>query len=311
MKKVLVILLLIAMLPVLAAQEDLVLRSEVDRAKATTGDLITFTVSIDSIEGLKVQLPEFGEKIEGFRVVDFGSSDPVVEDGRVNYRRWYKLRADIVGTYILPAIELVYDDKAGKEQTAKTSEIFIEVASVLKEGDEQGDIRDLKDLSSSPRRLTTLSIVLIAVMVVAIVFVVFLYRRKRKGKEIALPVIPPHEVALQRLNALKSEELLQNNQQKRFHFALSEIIRNYFEGMFELTTTDMTIEEIRSRMSDVKSLDDDLKKLFLSMLTRTDIVKFTDTISSEEEGELLLGDAFEFVDKTKPEVVVEQEDSVI
>ena len=80
---------------------------------------------------------------------------PRDEDGRRILERWYKLRADLVGSYVLPPVELAYrlaataGEPAASEtpaESVQTSEIFIEVQSVLPAGGEATDIRGLKPL---------------------------------------------------------------------------------------------------------------------------------------------------------------------
>ena len=122
----------------------------VDRAVATTGDLITYRITVDHDPSYEVEIPEPGSEIAGFRIVDIGDEEPREERGRRVRERWYQLRADLVGSYVLPAVEVAFrhvDD--GPEEAVRTvaaSEIFVEVESVLPAGGEVTDIRDIKRL---------------------------------------------------------------------------------------------------------------------------------------------------------------------
>ena len=65
------------------ALEPVETRSSVDRAVATTGDLITFSVTVDYESTLEVRIPEPGSEIAGFRIVDIGREEPLDNRGRI------------------------------------------------------------------------------------------------------------------------------------------------------------------------------------------------------------------------------------
>ena len=122
----------------------------VDRAVATTGDLITYRVEVDADPAYQVEIPEAGAEIAGFRIVDVGREEPLEKGGRVVRQQWYQLRADLVGSYVLPPVAVRYRRAGAAEtdpwQTQSTSEIFVEVESVLPTEGEATDIRGLKPL---------------------------------------------------------------------------------------------------------------------------------------------------------------------
>ncbi len=123
----------------------------IDRAVATTGDVLTYTVAVDYDPAYTIDAPETGAEIAGFRIIDTRREEPRTMGDRTVEERWYKLRADLVGSYVLPAITVRYapgEGQEGETGEVKTSEIFVEVASVLPaEGEETAtDIRGLKEL---------------------------------------------------------------------------------------------------------------------------------------------------------------------
>ena len=108
--------------------EPLTMQASVDHATPSVGDTITFTLSAEYDTTLKgIELPEIGNEIKGFRIVDFGAEPAIEDDGRTRIKKWYKLQTDISGSYVLPAIKLTYQTASGEQKNAQTSEIFIEV----------------------------------------------------------------------------------------------------------------------------------------------------------------------------------------
>lgn len=298
----------------------------VDRAVATTGDIITYTVRVEHDPGYEVDLPEPGAEIAGFRVVDLGR-EPVREArGRTVEERWYKLRADLVGSYVLPPLTVTYrprspeadpgDDEpvpqeAGDESraelgetTLETSEIFVEVESVLPADGEVTDIRDLKPLRPLEEGWGwrwwlgvgggALALVLGALGLV--------YWRRREPPEV--PPIPPHELAFQALDELRRTDFQDHEALRRYYFDLSQVLRAYVEGRFGLNATDLTTEEILAAATTLPRLANGQSEALRRFLVDTDAVKFAAHVPSSQEIEETYERALSFVEATRPVAVM-------
>ncbi len=302
-------------------------RSRVDRAIATTGDVITYRVSVDHDPGYEVQLPETGAEIAGFRIIDVGSEEPREEDGRRIVERWYQLRADLVGSYVLPPVEVAYrpaeatgveepaaedagstDGDAGWE-TVETSEIFIEVQSVLPEDGEATDIRGLKPLRQVK---TPTPWWWFAAGGGAAVLLGLLGRLlwRRFHKPVVVPPRPAHEIAYEALERLRQTDFEDLEAMRRFHFDISEVIRGYVENRFTLNATDLTTEEIVEALGEVRGLAGDDEGRLRLFLAATDQVKFAAYEPSEAEIEGTYEGALSFVEATRerPEETAVAED---
>ncbi len=286
-----------------------VISAKVNKAKVTTGDLFTYAVKLDVDKKFSVTLPELGGTIASFRVVEFGKEDPMEEEGRVVSSRWYQLQADLTGSYILPALEVKYKDKDGKEVSAKTSEIFVEVASVLgKDGDAKEVLREIKGLRSSSRSLTSLSYILIAVILLVISLLVLLWFRTKNSKDSPEFVRAPHEIALTDLKEMEAAKL----SLKPFYFTLTDIFKRYFEAIYQVPVTDMTIEEIIRNLKKEKDVSNDLKEQFLYVMKESELIKFSDHIPNLENSDDMLKRVRNFVEQTMPnELVDDEQESVI
>ncbi len=293
-------------------------RSRVDRAVATTGDVITYSVTVDHDPGYEVRLPETGADIAGFRIIDVGSEEPREEGGRRILERWYKLRADLVGSYVLPPVEVAFrpvvddgeseteGDEADAEvaeteqgfQSVQTSEIFIEVQSVLPEGTEVTDIRGLKPLRQveTPTPWWVWALAGAATALLAVLGVWFWRRGRRK---VEVPPRPAHELAFEALARLRETDFEDLEAMRQFHFEISEVIRAYIERRFTLNATDLTTEEITALLDEVRGLTDDDSLRLRRFLDATDQVKFAAHEPSEEEIEGTYEGALSFVEATR------------
>lgn len=191
-------------------------KDSVDKAVATTGDVITYTVAVEHDPGIEVEVPEPGAEIAGFRIIEVGKKPPRRVRGRVVEERWYQLRADLVGSYVLPPVTVTYRSpeegggsqgaKDGSEQSAQTSEIFVEVESVLPQDGQATDIRGVKPLQPVATRRTGWWIgggVALAMLLLGGAGWWWWRRRVRP----AAPPIPAHQRAFQELEALRRLDL--------------------------------------------------------------------------------------------------------
>ncbi len=266
------------------------LTASVDKAEATTGDVITYRVTLESDPAITVAFPEVFSKITGFKVSDISHEGPVERDGRRVESRAFTLRAFAPGSYVLPELSVTYTDANGKEQTTGAPKIFVEIKSVLDENAQQEDIADIKSPVLPPPNYRPLVLMGVGVLVLAgaVVLVVYLLRKRRGRGEPPPPPIPPWEEALDALDTLERGHILDEGDYRAYGFALSEIVRRYLERRFGFPAMENTTEEI---MRALRATDASLGKPMDQvhrLLTTTDLLKFAKgSIPVEEAGELL------------------------
>lgn len=284
------------------------LRAAVDRATATTGDLITYEVEVEREPAVSVELADPGTGIAGFRIVDLGQDPPeTLASGRIVERRWFRLRADLVGSYVLPALSATYSGAAGDAGELATPEIPVEVESVLPaDGTEVTDIRDIKPLRRAEPGRPWLLWLGIALAVLALAAAAWWWRRRRERGDAApeTPAVPPYELAIQELERLRRTDFSNLRELRRYYFAVSAVLRAYIEGRFGLNATDLTTEEILSRLGEPAPLAIRLDPVQARRLERfllaTDQVKFAAHLPGPGEIDRTYEQALGFVRATRP-----------
>ena len=278
--------------------------AQVDKATATTGDLILYTLSANSTPGIKVDIPEMGSQIAGLRIVDMGEEGPIERDGLTIIERWYQLRTDLVGSYIIPGAVFSYRDENGEKKELKTAQIFVEVKSVLEDKETAKDIKDIKPVATIKRDYTLLigfsaAFLLLLVLIIAVIYV---YRVKfLKAKE--QPLRPAHELALEELDRLQREGLIGRGIYKEHYFKLSEIFRRYLERRFHFQAVEKTTEEILPEIKDLKGFDEHVKSDAEKFLYNTDLVKFAKHTPGKQQIDQEHQESVDFINKTKEEQI--------
>ncbi|MBI3179948.1 MAG: hypothetical protein HYZ27_09825 [Deltaproteobacteria bacterium] len=275
--------------------------ASVDRAVVTAGDRIMYEIVVEHERGIEVELPEPARELGGFRIVDLGTDPPVVRENRERLRRWYLLVGDVVGSYVLPALEVRANvaDALGVAQprTYTASQIFVEVKSVLPKDGEVQDIRDIKPITKPAFRWLWPAVGALAVLLAAAGLVLWLALRKRA---MAVPPAPAHEVAFAALEALRHADFNDPEQVRRWHFAVSEIVRAYVEARLGINATDLTSEEIMARLDEAPELGPALRLELRAILYDTDRVKFAGHAAGEPEIRATHERALRFVEETMP-----------
>jgi len=184
----------------------------------------------------------------------------------------------------------------------------IEVESILEPADSLADIRDIRPPVKLAWTISELLpyIIIIGGLLILVVLGCLLWSRARRRKGLVPvwtpPPPPPHQLALRRLEELRVKRLWQNGYLKEYHSELTEIVKEYIGGRFDMNAPEMTTEELfmrRRRWSD----GDDLFRPVRRILTCADLVKFARFKSDPSENDRNLDAAFAYVEATRPQEV--------
>ncbi len=244
----------------------------------------------------------FPETPENLGEFSFVESKPVKAgwgSSRVTGRE-YVLSIYTTGTHVIPPVEVMYKGKEDDRwHTAETRQVPVEVKSILTGG--ETDIRDLKGMIISSRKLV---MVLFAagLILIAAVISAFLYFR-RGGR---LPgmgpkrELTPEEKAYRDLRALEKMGLADKGLIKEYYSRLSDIIRRYLEGRFYFRAPEMTTEEFMEEVKKSPRLADAHKSLLKEFLSHCDMVKFAKYGPTPLEMIDSFKAAEKFVDQARP-----------
>jgi len=279
--------------------------------QVTVGDPLRYIIEVTAQEGHEPQMPGPDAALQPFVVRDYHAGTPQAVGRARLYRVEYELAVYDVGKQAIPALKIVYRGPGGQEGTAETKPIAIEVKSIA-----PPDAQDIKDVRP-PRELaaTTLRPVLIALAALVALLALaagVAYLRRRPRPQMApqpkAPPRPPEDVAYEKLAQLERSDLLICGQIQKYFDRLSDIIREYIEGRYQVPALEMTSDETLAAMR-AAGVDTEHVALFARAFPHWDLAKFAKHEPPDEVCRRAVAEARALVDATKPAPPAAPEDA--
>ena len=111
------------------------------------------------------------------------------------------------------------------------------------------------------------------------------------------PKLPPHQLAMQEIERIKSEKIWQKGQPKEYYTELTDALRQYIKERFGFNAMEMTSTEIIDKLLETNDKEalSDLRVLFQT----ADLVKFAKHNPLMNENDANLINAIDFINETK------------
>ena len=111
--------------------------------------------------------------------------------------------------------------------------------------------------------------------------------------------VPPYQLAMQRFQTLREENLWQNGQEKEYYTRLIDILRDYLAGRFGINAMEMTSRQITHVLSENETTRMPNQRM-KRILEIADFVKFAKVRPLPDDNARALAEAVQFVEETKP-----------
>ena len=287
----------------LAAQEEVRIETAIDTTLITVGDRVTMSVTVEHPAGWVVEWPDsLDAPTVELLAVEVGGTIGLGEEGRERSAASFAFTSFGLGEAEVPSFEIAVVAPDGTTEAVATDAYGIAVQSVGV--DESGAIRDIRgplSVPGSPWRFLPW-IALAALLAVVVALYIRRRRRPRPGEASAIPRAPPrpaHLVALEALAELERSQLLERGRVMEYHVRVSEVVRAYLEGQFEVPALELATGEVVDAMR-AAALGATIVGGFQRFLESCDLVKFAKARPGIEESRALLPRARELVAATSP-----------
>ena len=269
------------------------------------GDAMTLEIEVLAEEGVEVLMPEFGEALERFSIIDFVPREGLEPDGRTRFSQRYTLQSPRSGEHTLPAILIEFVDRRPGHDPAPegldayellTDPIGFDVASVVQGG---GDLELSPPMGALPARdgvvpspwLWAGGLLLILLAVAACG--AWLRLRSRAAERSA------YELARSELDALLAGPRPSGDRIDDFFVGLSGIMRRYLERRFQLRSPELTTERFLEVVSDSPDLSEAHQVLLRDFLSQSDLVKFAHVIPDAKAISHAVDAVSSFIEETR------------
>jgi hypothetical protein len=270
---------------------------------------MTLVIEATAEAGVEVLMPDFGEALDRFGIVDFVPRSHIDEAGRTVQSQRYTLRAPSSGEHVLPSILIEFVDRRPGHDPAPegadayellTESIAFEVASVVPDAataDLAPPLGRLEPLDRGQGRAWLWLVVALALLAAAAPFALRAWQAQRARAEVR----SAYELARAELDALMAGPKPRGEQIDRFFVALSGIVRGYLERRFGVRSPELTTERFLELASDSPDLTDVHRDLLRDFLRQCDLVKFAHYVPSSNAIDEAIGLAARFIEDTREE----------
>ncbi|TVZ56493.1 hypothetical protein OD91_1779 [Lutibacter sp. Hel_I_33_5] len=275
----------------------------VDTTNIRIGEQFEYTISVDGTDN--VILPKLNN-LNNLEVVDSTKIDTI----KNSLIRKYILTGFDSGAFYIPQQQVFI-----KNQAYLTDSLLINVATIAVDTTKIKKF-PIKGIKGEPYQFNDfkhyLWWVLAALVIIGLLLYYFVFRKKKAEEEIeVVPDIPPYDEAMQKLKALDTKLLWQNNKVKKYYSELTEIVRGYIERELKIPALEITTDEIIETLSGFQKTEtidtskETIKKL-KGLLQEADLVKFAKSKPMAEEIEDDRRDAENIVNNLKPKIIEEE-----
>ncbi|MEZ6087655.1 MAG: hypothetical protein R3C05_06450 [Pirellulaceae bacterium] len=283
-------------------------RITLDPPTPLIGDPVTLRIEVVAEEDVEVLMPEFGEALDRFAVLDFVPRQSIDADGNTLASQQYRLQPPTSGEQSIPPILIEYVDNRPGEVPAPegydayeilTPRLDFNVESVLPENashDLKPPLGRLEPQSVDSKNVWTwLTVPAVILLAIATPFLWRAYAARRSHQR----RMSAYETARWRLDQLLHQPRISPEEIDVFYVDLSNIVRRYLEDRFELRAPELTTEEFLNSLQESPDMSREHQLLLREFLRHADLVKFARALPSEADVQRSIDAASQFLEETR------------
>lgn len=305
MNKNLFVLALMAL--VLPLQAQVTVNASIDSLQLLIGEQAHVKVEVSCPADGQLVMPAYPNHMlmEGIEIVGEVHTDTQYINRRSHMvvTQDYAVTSFDTAFYFIPPFEVTVDNV-----NYTSNPLALKVMTFDVDTTDVGAIYSIKDISKFKLSIQDLmplggSLLYLSALVFLIPLLMKRYQDNKPilRRVIIAPKLPPHQMALQEMERIRSEKSRLHEDPKRYYTELTDVLRNYMEERFGFNAKGMTSDEIIAQLSQQpnKSCINELRELF----SLSDLVKFAKYKPLINENDMNLINAIDFIQKTKQEEV--------
>ncbi len=279
--------------------------ASIDSTQLFIGQQAKIKLQVSMNAGQNLLMPQFPDTIvAGVEVVDVAKPDTQMLNGnkRLLISQEYTVTSFDSALYYLPPFEVSVDNKLYRSKNPLELKVYSVPVDTL-HPDQFFGPKPIQEVSITWGDIDTLVYSLLIMLILAGVSVFFVIRYRDNKPIIKIikiePKLPPHQMAMKKIDEIKSDKAKLRNDPKAYYTELTDVIRTYIKDRFNFNALEMTSTEIIEHLMQVKDQQSiaELKSLFET----ADLVKFAKHAPLMNENDMNLVNAVDFINETKEE----------
>ncbi|CAL2088229.1 conserved hypothetical protein [Tenacibaculum dicentrarchi] len=270
---------------------------EIDTTNIRIGEQFQYKISVNETEN--VIIPKL-ENLKGLEVVDSLKIEKI--NNKIIQK--YILTGFDSGAFYIPQQQIFI-----KNQAYLTDSLLVNVATIAIDTTKAQKF-PIKGIKTEGYQYNDFEqyfwwVIALLILIGALLYYFIIRKKKEIKEEIIVPLLPPYEEAIEKLQALDKKLLWQNNQTKKYYSELTNIVRGYIERELKLPALEITTDELMDVLNDfnnIKSIETDKETIdkLKKLLQESDLVKFAKSKPMDYEIEQDRKDAKSIIDNLKP-----------
>ncbi len=272
-------------------------KTTVDKTNILIGQHIHYKV--------ETSMPDNTFRLSWFSVPDtFGNFVPIIKDkidssysnGNWNFSQQITITSFDSGRQVIPPMALTVSTLDG-DSTFNIYTDSIPINVTYSPADSTLPFHDIKNIIEVKKTFQWWLWLLIGIVVILlIVLIIYLIKRSKKKKDTGIfeSKLSPYEEAMQLLDELQKENLLEKNEFKEYHTRLSDIFKRYLSRKTNTYQMHLTTDEL---LVEINELDLSKEKVFdfANCLRMGNAVKFARYVPPDYENQKCFSETREII----------------
>ena len=300
--------LIFSALTIVTASAQVTVEAKLDSMSRLVGEQARLTLEVTAPTGKTVKLPEInvGQMLVGdVEVVTVSGVDtlPLNDGKQMQLTQTFDITSfcDHDTIYQLPALAVQVEGQLHETKPLAIKVFTLDVDTLHKE-----QFFPPKEIERPWLTWDDIKMLVYTYwgFIALLVVMLFLLYRYRAGKPIlSLNIrrekkLPPHQVAMEEINKIKSERKWAEDDSKEYYTRLTDALRRYMTERHGFNAMEMTSDEI---IENLLQLDDVMLDELRQLFTTADLVKFAKASTLIGENDLNLVNAIAYIQQTKIE----------
>jgi hypothetical protein len=288
------------------------IKTSVDKNNILIGEQLHYKVSTSMPDNtFRLSWFNLPDTFGRFQVVKENKIDSSFLNGNINFSQDITITSFDSGRQVIPPLAVNMETLQGDSTfDLVTDSIPIQVS--FSPMDSVATFHDIKSIIEVKKEWAWWWWIVLGVVLILVFFWIrFMvkYFKKKKEPEIFKSRLSPYDEAMQSLNNLEKEQLLQNNGVKEYHSRLTDIFKRYISRKAKAYKMHLTSDEMLMDLNEY-NLSKEQIAAFANLLRMSNAVKFAKYIPDQEESEKCLQQTKEMVNEINKNPIAKTESDI-